>query len=98
MKILLISLLSITILFGQGVTKRALFIGNSYTSYNDLPSLVADVALSEGDTLIHDSYTPGGYTLQQHANDPMVEAKIQAGGWDYLILQQQYIPYLNLHF
>lgn len=73
----------------KAVTYHVLFLGNSYTYVNDLPQLVADVALSNGDTVIFDSYTPGGYTLQNHFNDASSLAKIALGGWDFVVLQEQ---------
>jgi hypothetical protein len=76
-------------IFGQGQKKRTLFLGNSYTNVNDLPQLVADVATSAGDTLIVDSNTPGGYTLQQHSTNSTSLSKIAAGNWDFVVLQEQ---------
>jgi len=49
--------------------KKVLFIGNSYTAFNNLPQLVKDVAISTGDTLIFDSHTPGGQRLMDHATN-----------------------------
>jgi hypothetical protein len=66
-----------------------LFLGNSYTYVNDLPQILHDLALSTGDTLIFDSHTPGGYTLDQHFADSVSTGKIMAGGWDYVVLQEQ---------
>ena len=70
-------------------TKRVLFLGNSYTGVNSLPQLVADIALSLGDTLIFDENTPGGYTLQGHSTNTVSQNKIALGGWDYVVLQEQ---------
>jgi hypothetical protein len=86
---LLISLMFCTGLSGQGLCKRALFLGNSYTAANNLPQMVADVAASAGDTLWFDSNTPGGYTLQGHSTNTISLGKIAAGGWDYVVLQEQ---------
>lgn len=69
--------------------KKVLFIGNSYTAYNNLPQLTASVALSTGDTLIFDSNTPGGQTFQGHFTNSQTTSKIQAGGWDFVVLQEQ---------
>jgi hypothetical protein len=77
------------LLSAQGQTKRVLFLGNSYTNVNNLPQMVADVALSMGDTLIFDSNTPGGYTLQGHSTNTTSLNKIMQGGWDYVVLQEQ---------
>ncbi len=86
---LLTSLLLCTGLYGQVQGKRALFLGNSYTAANNLPQMVADVAASAGDTLWFDSNTPGGYTLQGHSTNTISLGKITAGGWDYVVLQEQ---------
>ncbi len=68
---------------------RVLFLGNSYTSVNNLPQIIHDVALSAGDTLVFDSYTPGGYHLIQHSTDAISQNKIMTGGWDYVVIQGQ---------
>lgn len=68
---------------------NVLFLGNSYTYVNNLPQIIHDVALSTGDTLNFDIYAPGGYTLDQHANDSNSIGKIMQGGWDYVVLQEQ---------
>lgn len=70
-------------------THRVLFIGNSYTYVNDLPSMLREVALSLGDTLIVSSVTPGGYTFNQHSVNPATLSAIQGGNWDVVILQEQ---------
>lgn len=70
-------------------TKKVLFIGNSYTAVNNLPNMVAQVALSMGDTLIYDSNTPGGYTFEAHSTNTTTIAKINANNWDYVVLQAQ---------
>ena len=68
---------------------KALFLGNSYTYANNLPQLIYSLALTGGDTLVWDSNTPGGYTLQMHSNDATSLAKIATGGWDVVIVQAQ---------
>lgn len=64
-------------------------MGNSYTAVNNLPQLISDVALSAGDTLIFDSNTPGGYTLQGHYTNTTSTNKIAAGTWNVVVLQEQ---------
>jgi hypothetical protein len=86
--LLLIAIFSSSKLIAQK-SYRALFLGNSYTSYNNLPQIVADAALSAGDTLIFESNSPGGYRLLDHATNTLSLNKLQAGGWDYVILQEQ---------
>ena len=69
--------------------KRVLFLGNSYTDYNQLPQQVRQLALAAGDTLVVDSRTPGGYTFQNHAADAQTLQKIRQGPWDWVVLQEQ---------
>ena len=70
-------------------TKRALFLGNSYTNYHNLPGIVSDFAESMGDTLNVDKNTPGGYTLKGHSTNSTSINKIKAGNWDFVVLQEQ---------
>ena len=77
------------VVFGQNVEKRVLFLGNSYTSANNLPQLIADVATSMDDTLVWEKETPGGYFLYDHSVNSSSLNKIAAGNWDYVVLQDQ---------
>lgn len=70
-----------------GKKLQVLFIGNSYTSSNDLPGLVASVAASMGDTLIYDSFI--GHQLQGNLFGPALMTKINTAKWDYVVLQEQ---------
>src|SRR4051812_21740267 len=74
-----------------GKKLHVLFIGNSYTYVNNMPGIVADIASSMGDTLIWEMEAQGGFTLGAHFVSPMstAKAKIAAGGWDYVVLQEQ---------
>lgn len=74
--------------FGQ-TTKKVLFLGNSYTQVNNLPLLIKNVANSTNDEIIFDSNLPGGYTFQGHSTNTTSLNKIQAGDWDYVVLQEQ---------
>jgi len=81
-------LFSMELLYSQD-TKNVLFLGNSYTYVNNLPSLVQQAATSTGNTFTYDSNTPGGYRLKGHATNTTSINKIQAGNWDYVVLQDQ---------
>jgi hypothetical protein len=67
--------------------KRILFIGNSYTYYNNLPTMVKNMAASTGDALRASSYTVGGTSLEEHFANPGTTGALQQGGWDYVVLQ-----------
>lgn len=82
-------LLVSTLAFAQGQKRNVLFLGNSYTQFNNLPGLVAAAAASVGDTLLYDFNYPGGHTLEQHQNNPLSINKIKEGGWDFVVLQDQ---------
>ncbi len=66
-----------------------LFIGNSYVYTNDLPTVFKNLTLSLGDNALVDSKTNGGFTFQNHVNDPLTFQKINAQNWDYVVLQGQ---------
>ncbi|HRH36229.1 MAG TPA: hypothetical protein PKY12_14285, partial [Catalimonadaceae bacterium] len=85
----LILIFSFFAAFGQGLKRKVLFLGNSYSGFNNLPAMVSAVAASVGDTLIYDSNNPGGYTFAAHLQDNLSLSKIQAGGWDFVVLQEQ---------
>jgi hypothetical protein len=68
--------------------RRVLFIGNSLTNSNDLPGTVAAVAEQGGVTIVPVSHAFGGFGLEEHWNTAGARAHIQAGGWDYVVLQQ----------
>lgn len=75
--------------YSQPITKSVLFLGNSYTAYNNLPNLVENIANSLGDSLIHDRNTPGGQTMAGHASNATSLSKISSQEWDYVVLQSQ---------
>ncbi len=64
-------------------------MGNSLTSMNDLPKLVADLAHFRHWDMDYDSYLPGGSRFSQHASDQQLIRKINEGKWDWVILQEQ---------
>lgn len=70
-------------------TKSALFLGNSYTYYNNMPQLIDNLAQDAGHDLIYDSNTPGGFQLVQHASNTASLSKIAQGNWDYVVIQAQ---------
>ena len=50
---------------------RVLFIGNSYTSVNNLPAIFKEIATSAGNEApAIEAATPGGKTLEQHSKLP----------------------------
>ncbi|MEX2214991.1 MAG: DUF4886 domain-containing protein [Phycisphaeraceae bacterium] len=72
---------------------RILFIGNSYTSFNNLPAIVQSLATAakEKRAFEFEMVTPGGCTWQRHFDDERIDSvkKIKEKRWDYIVLQEQ---------
>lgn len=74
---------------------RVLFVGNSYTYFNDLPTVVATLSQEVGAPLKTDSLTGPGYRLSKHLSEPLLEAKLAEGTWDAIVLQGQSLAALE---
>ena len=68
---------------------RVLFIGNSYTSVNDLPGMLTALARAGGHPMLAGMVAPGGWTLAQHLGSPQTLAALQSEHWDFVVLQEQ---------
>ncbi|GAB4199081.1 MAG: hypothetical protein OHK0022_19040 [Roseiflexaceae bacterium] len=69
---------------------RVLFIGNSHTFVNNLPGLLAEVASRAGERPVStEMVAVGGATLRDHWEQGQALERIRAGGWDYVVLQDQ---------
>ncbi len=93
---LLVSLLAIiatTVACGGEPTPaplKVLFIGNSYTYVNDLPSMVVAMAEAAGDRKIDaDRHLVGGCTFERHVKETGALDKIRSQNWDVVVLQEQ---------
>ncbi len=69
--------------------QKVLFIGNSYTAFNNLPGLVKDIACSGGHKIEVTAFTPGGYRFSRHATDKRVLSLIASERWSFVVLQNQ---------
>ncbi len=73
---------------------RILFIGNSYTYYNDMPKLFESLARENGKDVSVDSVTKGGRRLAQNLcegdeHNAKICALLKNNAYDVLILQEQ---------
>ena len=68
---------------------RVLFVGNSYTSVNDLPATFAALAGAGGFEVRTGIAAPGGWTLAQHAASAETLAAIRGNRWHWVVLQEQ---------
>jgi hypothetical protein len=71
---------------------RILFIGNSFTARNDLPGMLAQLALApdgSGHAIEHRLIQRGGASLRMHLNKGDAAAAIADGEFNYVVLQEQ---------
>lgn len=73
----------------QGDALRVLFLGNSYTYYNNLPRLVEEFAAAAGRKIETRMIAPGGASLADHHANAKALKAIRSGGWDFVVLQEQ---------
>ena len=73
----------------DGSCVRVLFLGNSYTSTNDLPGMFASLAAAAGRRVDVAMVAKGGETLADHAASADDAAQLSAGKWDFVVLQEQ---------
>jgi hypothetical protein len=68
---------------------RVLFIGNSLTSWHNLPAYVKQLAKSQGDTaLTYRMIAPPAVGLEDHWNIPRTRAALENESWDVVVMQQ----------
>lgn len=72
---------------GQSGTK-ILFVGNSLTYTNDLPSLVTKYAKTKGYTVQTTMLAYPNYALEDHWNDGQLQKMIAKEKYDFVIVQQ----------
>ncbi|MGD9910256.1 MAG: DUF4886 domain-containing protein [Candidatus Izemoplasmatales bacterium] len=71
-----------------------LFIGNSFTYYNNMPTILSLMASTSGYQVHVEQITYGGFQLSQYVTlgtpeTDEVVSKINERAWDYVILQEQ---------
>lgn len=87
----LISLLGIIVSLGAAQaqdTLSVLFIGNSFTFMNDMPTMFKEIAKSKGKTVHVEHVTEGGKSLDWHSKQERTFKTINSRTWDYVILQE----------
>ena len=97
--ILLVCLLATVSCTGQTASKNAenkkadslkvLFIGNSYTYFNNLPQILEKMAAGRGEKLEAEMVVAGGATLRSLWNREQTVRTIRGKKWDFVVLQEQ---------
>lgn len=67
---------------------RVLFIGNSYTHFNNLPEDIQKIAATQKIKLSYQACVRGGYSFKKHLQKKEEIEIIKKGEWDYVILQE----------
>jgi hypothetical protein len=70
-----------------GNAKTVLFIGNSFTSGNNLAHLVEALSMISGPALYTEAVAPGGKDLVWHSTSPQTLKVLDSRHWDYVVLQ-----------
>lgn len=68
---------------------RVLFIGNSYTYFNNLPRVLEQLFTAAGTPIETKMVVEGGATLQDQWEKGTAQKTIREGHWNYVILQDQ---------
>ncbi|MFM6946189.1 MAG: DUF4886 domain-containing protein [Flavobacteriales bacterium] len=82
---LLIGLLLSVLVSAQPM--RVLFIGNSYTHYNDMPKLLQQMATSKNLSVDIQMDAKSNHTFEMHAKRPELYQSIKKYKWDYVVIQ-----------
>lgn len=73
----------------QNDSIKILWIGNSFTFVNDVPSMVQEIASSQKMNMSCSRILKSGETLKGHLSNPALSEALMKGGWDYVIVQEQ---------
>ena len=84
-----ILLLAATGMKAQQDSLQILWIGNSYTYYNNLPALVTQLAAEQGLKLAPTRCLKGGQRFSGHWESEQLQRALRKGGWDYIVMQEQ---------
>lgn len=67
---------------------RILWIGNSFTFYNDVPQMVENMGIKNGVPISTTRILKGGEKFSGHLQNPELLRQLEKGGWDYVVLQE----------
>jgi hypothetical protein len=75
---------------------RVLFIGNSYTYYNNLPELFLGLATAGKQPVEVKMVSSGGWTLNDHWTKGEARQTLTGSRWDFVVIQDQSTLGVNL--
>ena len=65
---------------------RVLWVGNSYTYYNDMPAIVQQIAATQKVKVSCTRFLKGGERFSGHLTNQKLLKALAAGSWDYVCL------------
>lgn len=68
---------------------RILFVGNSFTYYNDMPAMFDSIAHTQKNPVSITRVVKGGERLGGHLKNKRLLELLKKGGWDFVVLQEQ---------
>jgi len=68
---------------------KVLFVGNSYTFFNDVPGQVAALAAADGQTIETDWIARGGADLKAHATETGAFERVADPAYTHVVLQEK---------
>ena len=78
---------------------RILFLGNSYTYFNNLPALVSELARAGQQCKVETRMVaPGGKRLKDHWESSAAHEALNSQPWDFVVLQDQSMLGTHLYF
>lgn len=84
--------LAVVVALGMWVAEaaplRVLFVGNSLTAANDLPSMLEKIGAANGTRIVAASVAFPNYSLEDHWQQGMARRTIAEGRWSFVVLQQ----------
>src|ERR1041385_1212532 len=83
----------------RSCTTRVLFLGNSYTYFNDLPAIVSELAKAGHQCTVETRMVaPSGKTLKDHWESSASREALDSQAWDFVVLQDQSTLGINFYF
>lgn len=67
---------------------RVLWIGNSFTFYNDVPGMVEEMGKENGVNVSVTRILKGGEKFSGHLQNQELHRQLERGVWDYIVLQE----------
>lgn len=68
---------------------RVLWVGNSFTFFNELPDMFRNIASTQGIKISNTKVLKGGECFSGHLKNKKLIEILKKGGFDYVILQEQ---------